>query len=79
MAQTILNVPDISCEHCQMTITRALTPVEGVRSVDVDIPNKHVTVDHDETTVGVDRLKQILADEEYPVASVSSAQGGGSA
>ena len=54
MATTILNVPDISCEHCQRTITNALTPVEGVRQVSVDIPTKRVRVDYDETRVDVE-------------------------
>ena len=79
MAKTILNVPDINCEHCEHTIVGALTPVPGVRSVHVDIPTKEVTVDYDQTATNVDRLKEVLAEEDYPVASVSAAQGGGSA
>ncbi len=71
MAQTILNVPDISCEHCQKTITNALTPVPGVRGVDVDIPTRQVRVDYDEATVNVERMKEILREEEYPVESVA--------
>ena len=71
MAQTTLNVPDISCEHCEHAITEALSPVEGVRSVKVDIPSKQVRVDYDEGVVTVDRMKNILQDEEYPVESVA--------
>jgi copper chaperone len=70
MSRTILNVPDISCEHCQNTITKALSPLDGVRDVNVDIPNKRVAVDYDESKVSVDRLTEILAEEEYPVESV---------
>ena len=70
MARTALNVPDISCEHCEKTITEALTPLQGVRSVQVDIPAKQVRVEYDEATVDVDRMKAILQEEEYPVASV---------
>ena len=70
MAQTVLNVPDISCEHCQRTITNALTPVAGVRAVDVDIPARQVRVEYDELAVDVDRMKEILREEEYPVESV---------
>ncbi len=73
MAKIVLNVPDISCAHCERTITNALTPVAGVRSVAVDIPEKRVRVDYDEKTVDVDRMKSVLADEDYPVASVSEA------
>ncbi|HZC30581.1 MAG TPA: heavy-metal-associated domain-containing protein [Gaiellaceae bacterium] len=72
MSKVTLNVPDISCEHCERTITKALSPVEGVRSVRVDIPGKRVDVEYDQTTVDVDRMKAILQEEDYPVASVSA-------
>ena len=72
MATTILTVPDISCEHCQLTITKALSSLSGVRSVNVDIPSKQVAVDYDEAAVGVDGLKEILAEEDYPVASLDA-------
>ncbi len=71
MAKTTLNVPDISCEHCERTITEALTPLDGVRAVKVDIPGRTVNVDYDEQTVGVDRFKNVLQEEDYPVESAS--------
>lgn len=71
MAQTTLSVPDISCEHCERTITEALTPLDGVRTVKVDIPAKQVNVDYDESAVDVDRFKAVLQEEDYPVASAS--------
>ena len=70
MATTVLNVPDISCEHCERTITNALTPVEGIRSVNVDITGKQVRVDYDEAQVSVDLMKDVLKEEDYPVESV---------
>ncbi|HEX3244577.1 MAG TPA: heavy-metal-associated domain-containing protein [Chloroflexota bacterium] len=71
MDKTTLNVPDISCEHCEHAITEALTPVEGVQLVQVDIPTKLVTVTYDAEKVSVDRFKEILAEEDYPVANAS--------
>ena len=71
MATTILNVPDISCEHCERTISGVLGPVEGVREVRVDIPARQVRVDYDENVVDVERMKDVLEQEDYPVASVS--------
>jgi copper chaperone len=73
MANVTLNVPDISCEHCDRTITNALTPIEGVRTVNVDIPSRQVRVDYDESAVAVDRLKKVLQEEDYPVESVAIA------
>jgi copper chaperone len=72
MATTVLNVPDISCEHCERTITGALTPVDGVRTVNVDIPARQVRVDCDESVVDVNKMKDVLKEEDYPVESVSN-------
>ncbi len=74
IADITLNVPDISCEHCERAITNALTPVEGVRTVQVDIPAKQVRMDYDAARVSLDRIKAILQDEDYPVESVATAQ-----
>ena len=60
MKTIVLNVPDISCEHCERTITGALGPVEGVQNVNVDIPSKQVRVDYDDSAVDVERMKQVL-------------------
>jgi copper chaperone len=70
MAKTILHVPDISCEHCERTVKEALRPIAGVQAVAVDIPSKRVTVDYDAAKVTVDRMKEALQEEDYPVAAV---------
>jgi copper chaperone len=72
MTKTVLNVPDISCEHCERTITNALTPVEGVEQVAVHIPTKQVSVIYDDDKVSIDRLKDVLQEEDYRVESVAA-------
>lgn len=71
MTQTTLSVPDITCEHCDRTITYALTPVAGVERVAVDIPAKQVEVEYDPDRVTLDQITIILDDEDYPVAAVA--------
>jgi copper chaperone CopZ len=73
MTTAVLNVPEISCDHCARTITEVLTPLEGVRRVRVDVPTQQVHVEYDESRVGVGRMKTVLEAEEYPVASVEPA------
>jgi len=73
MANATLNVPDISCEHCERAITGALQPVGGIESVNVDIPARQVRVNYDPAQVSVDRMKEILQEEDYPVESVVGA------
>jgi copper chaperone len=75
MTQVVLNVPDISCSHCEATVKQALAPLPGVRAVRVDIPTKRVTVQYDEGQVDVERFKAVLEEEDYPVASVAEARG----
>ena len=72
MKTVVLNVPDISCEHCERTITETLTPMEGVRNVNVDIPVKQVRVEFEDGAVDVEQMKEALQEEDYPVESVAS-------
>ncbi|RKY47787.1 MAG: heavy metal transporter, partial [Candidatus Neomarinimicrobiota bacterium] len=37
-------IPNISCRHCIMTITRELQNLDGVTSVEEDVSSKHVEV-----------------------------------
>ncbi len=69
MTTVVLSVPDISCEHCERSIRDALNRVQGVQRLVVDIPEKQVRVTYDEALVGLDRMKEILREEGYPVAS----------
>jgi copper chaperone CopZ len=73
VTQTVLSVPEISCEHCARTVTNTLSPLEGVERVAVDIPAKRVTVDYDPTRVDVAQMSAALAEEDYPVAGVEGA------
>jgi len=43
-APTVHSVPDISCQHCIDAITREVSAVEGVQSVDVNLESKTVAV-----------------------------------
>lgn len=73
MVSVVLVVPGISCEHCERTVTRVLGPVPGVERVSVDISAKQVRVTYDAARVTVEQMKDALAAEDYPVASVAPA------
>lgn len=73
MAQAVLSVPDISCAHCEKTITQTLAPQTGVKSVRVDIPGKKVHLDYDEAQIDLARISKLLDEEGYPVESATPA------
>ena len=50
----VLNVPTVSCNHCKMAIEKAVGALDGVK-VDVDVAEKTVTVDFDDSAVSLER------------------------
>jgi copper chaperone CopZ len=68
MAKVILDVPDISCEHCQRAIEGALRKEAGVVAVRVDVPTKNVFLDYDPSAISLDQVAAILDDEGYVIA-----------
>ncbi len=73
MAQVVLEVPNISCDHCERTVRETLEPLLGVRTIQVDVPGKSVTVDYDDHAVTVGQMSEALAGEDYAVASSTTA------
>jgi copper chaperone len=66
--ETILSVPDISCEHCVKTIDSALGALVGVEAVSTDIPSKTVRLRYDPGQVSMDQIEATLDDAGYTVA-----------
>ena len=72
MTKLVLDVPAIDCPHCAQAITKALEPQEGVAGVRVDVPAQQVHLELDERTLSVDRVREILAAEDYEVEAVAT-------
>ncbi len=64
----VLNVPDISCNHCKMAIEKALADVEGVGDVEVEVEAKTVGLRYDAARTDLDAVERVMTDEGYPVA-----------
>lgn len=66
--EKILKVEGMSCNHCVMAVKRALTGLDGVGTVEVDLENGKVTV------VGEglkdDAMKEAIDDAGYEVVSI---------
>jgi copper chaperone len=69
VTRAVLEVPNLSCEHCESTVRSTLEPLSGIQAVRVDIPARSVTVDYDEARVSLGEMSAALAEEDYPVAS----------
>lgn len=63
-----MSVPDISCDHCKMSIESATQALPGVASSSVDIPSKTVTVSFHAAEVGWDAIVGAIEEQGYEVA-----------
>jgi copper ion binding protein len=68
MTEQILSVPDISCDHCKMTIEEALSQLSGVDAANVDIAAKTVALSFNESAVSLDEIVDTLTHVGYEVA-----------
>jgi copper chaperone len=67
MVTECLSVPEIHCDHCKMSLERALAPIEGVAGASVDVEAKTVTVTYDATSVDRSVLVKAIEDQGYDV------------
>ncbi|GLZ46676.1 copper chaperone CopZ [Actinomycetospora sp. NBRC 106375] len=66
MASTTLSVPEIHCGHCKSAIEGAVGPIDGVRTVEVDVDTRSVRVEHDDAMT-VHALVDVIEDQGYDV------------
>lgn len=63
-----LDVQGMSCDHCVKAVNGALTDLEGVSKVDVNLETGKVDVEFDDSKVNLDQMKEAVEDQGYDVA-----------
>ena len=63
-----LIIPEISCQHCVDTISKALSKVENINSLEVSIDTKTVSIDHS-NELDINQILNLLLDQGYTVES----------
>ena len=65
--QTVtLSVPGMTCAACPITVKKALTKVDGVRTVEVSFEKRQAIVTFDDAKTRVQTLIQATTDAGYP-------------
>jgi copper chaperone len=64
----ILKVKGMSCQHCVISVTKALTLLEGIKNVQVDLAKGEVRFDNTNNTAS-DRIQKAIEDAGYEVIS----------
>jgi mercuric ion binding protein len=61
-----LNVQNMTCAVCPLTVKKALEQVSGVQQVTVDYASKTATVHFDDAAASVDKLTEATQAAGYP-------------
>ena len=67
MEKKTLNIPNITCNHCVMTVKSELSELEGVLGVEGTAETKNILVEFDAPAT-LEKIKAVLEDINYPAA-----------
>jgi copper chaperone len=66
-ASTVFEVKGMTCEHCVKCIQDAVSELDGVMTVAVDLEENKVTVGYDIAVVTMQTIKETIEDQGYEV------------
>lgn len=72
MAEKVLEVPEVSCNHCINAIEGAVGALDGVETVKVNLDRKDVTVNYDDQAVQMASIVAAIENEGYGVGPAAA-------
>ena len=66
---SILKVKGMSCQHCVMSVTKALGQLQGIRNIQVDLAKGEVRFDNTKE-VASNQIEKAIKDAGYEVIQV---------
>lgn len=67
MDTTVINVDGMTCNHCKMSVEKALTNLAGVTKAEVNLAAKNVTVTFEPGKVDITAMKNAITRAGYEV------------
>ncbi len=65
---SVLKVKGMTCQHCVMSVKKALNQLEGIQNVNVDLQKGEVQFENTKA-VPTDRIEKAVRDAGYEVAA----------
>lgn len=69
MTHENIQVEGMTCGHCVETVTQAVNSLEGINQVSVDLDQKLVRVDFDESRTNLDAVSSKITEVGFEVVS----------
>ncbi len=67
MAEIVLKIEGMSCQHCVVSISKALKDLKGIKDVKVSLEKGSAEVSYDDTLVTLSRMKDAVTNAGYTV------------
>lgn len=67
MTKVVFEVGGMSCNHCKMSVEKALKTVKGVASAEVNLPRGTASVSFDEAVCAIPDMKTAIEGAGYEV------------
>lgn len=67
MEQTTLNIQGMTCGHCESAVNNALTELQGVENVQVNLNKGTAEVSYDSSKVSTETMKEAVEEQGYDV------------
>lgn len=62
-----LKVMGMSCSHCENSVKKSVSALNGVSNVSVSLTDKKVTIEYDAEKVDIKTIKDTIEDQGYDV------------
>lgn len=67
MENTTLNIKGMTCNHCKSAVQNALTELDGVSEVNVDVEKGKADVSYNSSKVSVSDMNEAVEEQGYDV------------
>jgi copper ion binding protein len=62
-----IEVDGMSCDHCKSAVEKAVRPLPGILSAEVDLVTHLLKVEYDESKIDAAKIKKVVEDLGYDV------------
>lgn len=70
MSKKTIEIEGMQCNHCKMSVEKALNSIDGVTNVEVSLENKNATIDVD-SSVENSKIKEVIEEAGFIVKTIS--------
>lgn len=66
----IINIDGMACNHCKMSVEKALNSIEGITNVEVSLENKNAKIECSEE-ISNDKIKEVIEEAGFTVIEIN--------